>query len=513
MKRIGAFRHYWPEALLILAIVLPWLSLLVLGMVWLWQSDHFWRWALGAFILGLLTWPLSWFVRRRANAEARLALGEVAQPLADWHVRERDAWSDVLAIADATAPFSLLDIAPLLASAQATVEAVARHFHPQAQDAWAQFSLPEVLLLAERVSRDVRREALTQIPGVRALRLSHLIWIHRQHERYGALAWTGWHASSVLWRAVRAVLNPVRAAGQEAGGALVDKAVTVLSYRVRAFATRLLVLEIGHAAIELYSGRLKLSDAELRAARARDLAAVEGPIAPVRIVLIGQVSAGKSSLVNALAQESRSAVGPVPTTARVAEYLLEAEGQPAVSVVDMPGLCDRLEPDVLSQVERADLILWVASAVQPARGPDRKILDALRAWAAAHPARRPPPILLALTHVDELRPAAEWAPPYDIAVPATSKARAMRDAVEAVARTLDLSIDSIVPIAMPPDGKPYNLDALWARLALELEEAKLVQLDRLRHGQQTMSLRELASQLGQAGRFILKGVVTRPPTA
>src|SRR5579862_4602704 len=120
MTRIAAFRRYWPEALLILAIVLPWLSLLVLGMVWLWQSDHFWRWALGAFILGLLTWPLSWFVRRRANAEARLALGEVAQPLADWHLRERDAWSDVLAIADATAPFSLLDVAPPLASAQTT---------------------------------------------------------------------------------------------------------------------------------------------------------------------------------------------------------------------------------------------------------------------------------------------------------------------------------------------------------------------------------------------------------
>jgi hypothetical protein len=115
--------------------------------------------------------------------------------------------------------------------------------------------------------------------------------------------------------------------------------------------------------------------------------------------------------------------------------------------------------------------------------------------------------------VDELRPAAEWAPPYDIVAPSTPKARAIRASMEAVARTLDLSIDRIVPIAMPPGGKPYNLDALWGRLALELDEAKLVQLDRLRRDQRTVGLLELASQLGHAGRFILKGLVSRASTA
>lgn len=504
-----AFRRYWPEALLILAIALPWLSLLVLGMLWLWQSNHLLWWALVTLVISFTTWPLSWFVRRRANAQAQLALGEIAQPSTDWHERERDAWSDVLAIADTTAPFSLTDAALVLSNAQATVEVVARRFHPQAQEAWAQFSLPELLLLAERVSRDVRHEALAQVPGVRALRLSHLIWVHRQHTRYGSLAWTGWRTGSALLRLLRAALNPLRAAGQEASAALVDKAATVLSYRLRAYATRLLILEIGRAAIDLYSGRLKLSDAELRAAQTRDADPVEGPIAPVRIVLIGQVSAGKSSLVNALAQEVRSAVGPVPTTALAAEYLLEVEGQPAVSVVDMPGLTDCVDQDVPVQVERADLIIWVASAVQPARGLDLKTLDAIRAWAVADAARRPPPILLALTHIDELRPAAEWAPPYDIAAPARPKARAIRAAMEAVGRALDLPIEAIVPIAMPPGSKSYNLDAVWARLALELEEAKLVQLDRLRRGQQTISLRELASQLGHAGRFILKGVAVK----
>ena len=72
--------RWWPELLLLLAVVLPWLSLLVLGMVWLWQGGRVWIWAIAAAGLGLLAWPLSRMVRRRANAEARIALGDLAEP-------------------------------------------------------------------------------------------------------------------------------------------------------------------------------------------------------------------------------------------------------------------------------------------------------------------------------------------------------------------------------------------------------------------------------------------------
>jgi uncharacterized protein len=64
----------------------------------------------------------------------------------------------------------------------------------------------------------------------------------------------------------------------------------------------------------------------------------------------------------------------------------------------------------------------------------------------------------------------------------------------------------IVPVAMPPGRAPYNIDVLWARIAAELDEARLVQLDRLRVGRQRLSLRELADQFRQAGRFIIEGI-------
>jgi small GTP-binding protein len=505
------FWRIWPEALLVIAVVLPWLALLVLGMVWLWQGGHVWAWAIAAAALSLLAWPLKKIVRNRADKAARLALGDVAEPSPSWAGLERDAWRDVLAMADATEQFAFTEIEPLYIRALAIIDTVAHRFHPQAHAAWAQFSLPEVLLLVERLARDVRREALRHIPGilVRKITFSHLLWAHQQKEQYGEAAQTGWRVGFGLWRMARAMLHPMQAAGQETSGWFVEKTATVLSYRLRAYATRLFVLEVGRAAIDLYSGRLALSDVEMRAARDEDTSASAEPSPPVRIVLVGQVNAGKSSLLNALAQEVRSAVGPLPTTSNAAEYSLEIEGRPSITIVDMPGLDDDAAPasGLLTQAARADVVMWVASATQPARAIDRKALDEFRAWARAQLARRTPPLILALTHVDELRPAAEWAPPYDISAPDRPKARAMRAAMDAVARVLDVRVDAIVPVALPPGQAPYNIDAVWARIALELDEARLVQLDRLRLGQGGLKLRELAEQLGNAGRFIIKGLI------
>jgi predicted GTPase len=508
--RLGRrLRRYWPEALLIVAVTVPWLSLLALGIVWLWQGGHVWAWAIAAALLGLTAWPLAALVRRRANAEARVALGDIAEPARDWNAREREAWGKVLAIADATAPFSFTEFDPFFACAQETIGAVAGAFHPGAGTAWARFTLPEILLLSERLSRDVRREALRHIPGARMLRLSHLLWVQQQSNRYGATAETGWRVGYGLWRLVRAVLNPLQAAGQETSAMFVEKTASALSYRLRAYATRMFVLEVGRAAIDLYSGRLELSDEEVRAAQARDAAEVAAPAPPVRILLIGQVSAGKSSLLNALAQDIRGAVGPVPTTTRATEHRIELEGRPALILVDLPGLGERPQTavDLLAQAERADLILWVASATQPARQPDRQGLDNFSSWAKAQLVRRVPPVVLALTHVDELRPAAEWTPPYDVVAPEGPKARAIRAAIDAAAHALNRPADAIVPVAMRPGQPPYNLDALWARIAGELDEAKLVQLDRLRVGQQGLSLRELADQVAYVRRTIIKGIL------
>jgi uncharacterized protein len=499
---VAIIRRHWPEALLVLAIALPWLSLIVLGSVWLWQGGYTWAWAIAAAALAASAWLLTRIVRQRANVQARLELGEQSEPAAAWNAGEREAWADVLAVANATAPLSFTEVDPLVATAWRTVEAVARRLHPDAHSAWAQFTLPEILLLTERVARDLRQTVVQFIPGVRDVRLSHVLWLKSQADRYGPLVGKAWR----LWRLVRLPLNPAAAAGQEISRVFSNRSLEVVARPLRVRLTQEFVLAVGRAAIDLYSGRLALSDDDIRAAHAVDAAVAAEPLAPVRIVLVGQINAGKSSLINALAQETRCAVGPVPTTSRITEHRLELDGRPAVLLVDMPGLGDAAAPELLTQVERADFVVWVASATQPAREPDRQGLDEFRAWAQGQLVRRPPPLVVALTHIDALRPAGEWEPPYDVAMPARAKARSIRAAIDAVASTLDVSAHAIVPVAMPPGREPYNLDALWARIAVEIDEAKLAQLDRLRVGR-GLNLRELAGQLGRSGRLIVESIV------
>jgi hypothetical protein len=44
-------RRYWPEMLLFLVVTLPWLSLVVLGSVWLRQGDLVWLWSIAVALL------------------------------------------------------------------------------------------------------------------------------------------------------------------------------------------------------------------------------------------------------------------------------------------------------------------------------------------------------------------------------------------------------------------------------------------------------------------------------
>src|SRR3984893_10635986 len=111
--RLGEFtRRYWPEVLLTVTVVVPWLSLRALGIVWLWQGGQVWRWAIATAPLSLLAWPLSRIVRRRANKEARVALGDIAEPSHGWTTVARDAWDEGHKIADATRTFSFYEFLP-----------------------------------------------------------------------------------------------------------------------------------------------------------------------------------------------------------------------------------------------------------------------------------------------------------------------------------------------------------------------------------------------------------------
>jgi predicted GTPase len=503
-------RRHWREVLLVVLVALPWASLLALGLVWLWQEGRMLPWAVAAAFLGLAAWPLRRSIRVRTKRRAREELAEQAKPSWGWGATGQAAWQDLQTLAEETKPLTFTEKEAPLALIQKAVETVARRFHPGSTDAVARVTLPEALLLTERIARDLRRAALHHVPGVRQVRIDHLLWVKRQNDRYGKAALLAAKVGHGAFRVVRLFLNPTRAIAQEAQGALQGEAGGLLSYRARTYATRMLILEAGRAAIDLYSGNLRMSDDEIAAAREADQAGIaRKQESLVRILLAGQVKAGKSSTVNAMAGAVLCEVSPISTPAKTVEYRLQADGRPAATIVDTPGITSvgGTHNEILQQAQRCDLVIWVASAVQPARAADVEALRALRRQFAEAVDRRPPPVLVALTHVDQVRPAAEWSPPYDTLEPRSAKERNIKAALDAASKALEVPLERIVPVAAPDGTEPYNHDLLWGHVLARLDEARLRQLERLRASRSGFSLWELAGQVGRSTALLAKAAI------
>ena len=123
---------------------------------------------------------------------------------------------------------------------------------------------------------------------------------------------------------------------------------------------------------------------------------------------------------------------------------------------DMGGYEDPSVPrerlaEAWAEAQRADLLLFVISAVNAAREPDQRLLLQLRAHFATQPALPPPPVVIVLTHIDVLRPRREWIPPYNIVSPDSVKAHAIRGALQAVSADLQLPPELIVPTCLLPE--------------------------------------------------------------
>ena len=114
--------------------------------------------------------------------------------------------------------------------------------------------------------------------------------------------------------------------------------------------------------------------------------------------------------------------------------------RPELELIDCVGL-DRegAIPKLTGMAAACDLIVWVVAANDGARDLDRRLIDAIGAYFAANPRQKAPPLLIALSHIDRLRPFTEWEPPYDIAAPAGRKAKMIRGAVDATAEALGVS--------------------------------------------------------------------------
>jgi hypothetical protein len=498
-----------------LGLFIPALSLIPLGSIWLWQHGYLIYWAgftlaaVGAAYLGQ-RWLFS--EKTRPSAADSGETGEIDSEGATlgWSPLEERAWADVVSLAQCVDPDRLASQESFLRLGQETIDTVARRLHPERGDPLWQFTPPEALAIIERVARRLRLFLIESVPFGDRITVAQALGLYRWR---GAVDYV--ERAYDVWRLIR-LANPVTAATQEAREQLSKALVQWGRDEIGRRIAETYVRETGRAAIDLYGGRLRVSSEALAGyvspATAADSAAISNVRAePLRILVAGQTSAGKSSLVNALAREAKAAVDALPATASFTPYVLEREGFPAALLIDSPGLGpDRAQFEAI--VEKAadcDLVLWVVAVHRADRDVDRQALDVFRRHFAARLNRRRPPIVFVATHIDRVRPFDEWAPPYDFAVGTDAKAANVRAAIGAAAHDLGFAADEAVPVAMPDHAEPYNIDAAWGRIAEALPEAMRAQLLRcLNELKGRRSWSSVWSQASKAGRAIA-GSLTR----
>ncbi len=497
-----------------ICLVLPTLTLAPLGGIWLWQHGYVLYWVVGAcsFVVVAFLFQLQLFSRLDIPLRGGARTIELPEDAAasTWTPRENEAWDAVLAIAD-TADLSHLSTWPsFFGLGKQTIEAVAKTLHPEVKDPLWQFTVPEALTMVEQVSLHLKPMVVDNVPLGDRLTIGQIIQIYQWRSAID-VAQKGYD----VWRIIR-MLNPATAVTQELRERLSNQMYRWGREELAKRLARGYVKEVGRAAIDLYGGRLRVApedlDAHITEVTGRDLRAnAKATAEPLRLLLGGQVNAGKSSLINALLNDVRAGSDALPLTSDFVAYEMKREGAPEALIIDSPGLTSFEQPldKLLEEAAQADLILWVSSAVRADRELDAHALNAIRAYFAERHNRRRPPMLLVLSHVDKLRPLQEWSPPYDLADRENAKAASIRAAMDAAGGDLGFSSGDVIPACLDAKIGLYNVDAIWAGIMELMPEAQRAQLVRtLTDADRGFDWRRLRTQALNAGRILAQAVLS-----
>lgn len=457
----------WNRVLLAFVLALPLTVSMGLGFFWLHEQGWLTWFVLGSVgfyaVVRIILAIANWIARRRAGQEDAT---EFDHPEADpdWHPAETAAFER----ARKTIRSRLAEPLPwaeLPAEALAVVESVAADMS-NGQRSALDFTVPEALLLVDRVATRYRSFLLENLPYSDRLSVRTMHWIWRNQ---GA-AKSAWETGFMAWRGVRLFLNPAVGVLREAERTLAAGVQSDLTEGMRRDAQAILLEEAAQAAIDLYSGRLKFTEAELaRIAQGHDPKLTPSAHPPLRVVVVGQKGAGKSALIGALRGEVSDAV----STAHAGAYDWALEGHD-LTLIDLPGLdgSTRRRKACLEQIEQADLVLWVHRANRPGRGADAELLQALALKSDADPTRPELPVVHTACGMDALVPG--W--------PRQEHQLTHQDhsTIDAATASISAVMQGAAIIPVSANSPEWNLPALRRAVAAQLGPARRSQRYRLR---------------------------------
>ena len=492
------------------------------------QSGSFdWVWWLMSGC-GLAAWGVSriWPARPPSSrTQHHLA------PPEHWTPRDQDAAQvirDYQLQVESHSAEELTDPHFYLRQVQSLAMDLARLYHPQATDPLEQLTVPEALAAVRLAVDDMERWMLESVPGSRLLTIRH--WQMLQ----SAPAWMQ-RISETAW-AVSILLTLANIARYFASKWSWDPVTEQLQSEVLAVVYLRFIRQVGYYLVEMNSGRLRGGADAYRCAfgteqqqtrhrgGSRPLEDVESPT--INIALTGQVSSGKSSLINLLTGEAQAAVDVLPKTSDVARYQWTLGDPPVtLTLLDTPGYGESgASQQQVQQIHRAleesDAALLVMDAHSPGREADRQTLEQLQSMSRTRPHLKPPAIVGVLTHVDLLSPPLEWSPPYNWRMPESPKSRSLHDAVAHVSELFPGSLIQTVPVCSDArsDRQWGVVEELLPALVELLDEVRSVAL--LRAYEESLDQRRwntLLAQITRSGRQLLQAWIDErlqhPPRA
>jgi uncharacterized protein len=507
MKKKHQAVFYFRLAMTAVALLLPLVSLAALGSLWLWQHGYVLYWALGACSITLITYAIERWILRVDLPDTAASAGNDDNARSDpaWSMREAAAWTAIVNLSNQVKPLEINSRDEIFDLGVRSIETVARSMHPGEEHAVWKFTLPEAFALVERVSSQLSTFVSETIPLGDRMTVGQFLRLYRWRSAINVA-----EQAYDLWRIVR-LMNPAAAATQEVREQLTRRAYDWGREELAKRLAQAYVREIGRAAIDLYSGRMRLaSNGALQSEPSEALprkgeSSAAGLDDPVRILVAGRTGSGKSSLINALLNDDSATINAVPTAEDFTAHVFRAGDDAEALLIDSPGVTEGDQDALLEAADQSDLIVWVTAASRTDIDIEKRTLGKIRAQAATRINRKPQPIFCVLTNIDALSPVRDWKPPYDLASVGNSKVASINTAISVASTKLNFQTSDIIAVSLRHDA-PYNAGAVRHKLSALMPEAERVKNLRITEKTKTkMSWGRIFTQVVNAGRALRGG--------
>jgi predicted GTPase len=361
------------------------------------------------------------------------------------------------------------------------------------------------LRMAEEISRRYRVILETHVPFIEDFSLSLLKQGYDKQE----IVKSGFNKATWLWNIYRLVriASPLTAVISEFRGQAINKLLSHVNAELQIKLKQALLQEVVSVAIDLYSGRFKVDDEGLGSSQSsqEDNNRRAAPLDPLRVCLVGQVSSGKSSVVNALTKRMVAEVNTLPSTDKVIVHECSFEGMDTLNLVDLPGFDGDKSTDkkLQKEVVNCDLVIWILKANQPARELDTGFKTLLDGYyeKEENRSRKRPIVVGVLNQVDRLSPVTEWHPPYELLAPQSEKGRTIKEAVDYNRELFDF--ETLLPLSVSEEKAFFNLGVLESLLDKHYNDGIQAQLNRRRNeAADNFELTDQAKRIYQSGKSL-----------